>query len=155
METLVKELQESRVNLDLLITKVKTLQPSRGTALSITALEKGRMYIGELALMYGADNKYDHSKVKEAKDIPEATDKHKNQIETKPKDDITSILSIRGEIELELNIINKLIGGVSQEQSPFNKFKRDCYISEAFRSIVEGRMYLGVRLGELRDNEKK
>lgn len=154
-EQLTVSVQNSRIAFDEIANAIDSLPKSRGKALATTALQKGRMYLGEIALRLGADIKYDHSNVKEAKDIPEATDKaEKSTFLT--KGEVNDILAIRKEIEDKILIIDVVVGELNADNltKGIEKFKLDCDISESYRSLKEVRMWLGVRLGELRDQAK-
>lgn len=153
MEQLIKDLKATRENLDVTLQFIEDLPNSRGKALSYTALQKGRMYLGELAILLGADNKYDHSKIKEAKNIPAATDLRKIS-DTVFKEEIPTILEIREDIEQEIGIFDVITTYFNNNNSTIDRFKRDCYVAESYRSIIEARMWLGVRLEEIRDNAK-
>lgn len=158
-ESSVKVLSEQRVRLDAILQSMNMLPRSRGASLGVTALEKGRMYIGEMLFVLGKKYPYDKTKgATTAEGIQDAVDKVDTftPIDT---NEIVALNNLREEIQVELDLFVKEIFEVGLTGFGTNgnkeKFIMDCNISEAYRGLKETRMWLGVRLGEIRDNSKK
>ena len=154
----IELLTENRVALNGLEKTIERLPRSRYTSLALTSLEKGRMYLGEIALDFGKD--YPYEKTKQATS-PEMIQKAVDLFEDKIGEidnEIVTINKLRDELNntteevLEL-VFNPTTGIITLiPELTKHKFIRDCNISEAYRSIKEARMWLGKRLGEIRDN---
>ena len=163
MKEVIDTLSIQRKGLDAIKIAINKLPNSRGKALGFTALEKGRMYIGEVSRELGAEYPYEATKqAVDAKGIQAAVDL---------ADTETPVISITGNEVVDLNVLREVIEKelesfthtifpkVSMSTYGINsglgkKFVLDCNISEAYRSLKESRMWLGVRLGELRDTAK-
>lgn len=160
MEQVINTLTEQRVRLDALKEGLIQLPNSRGKSLSYTALEKGRMYLGEVCRELGKAYPYEKTKeAVDAKGIQDAVDT--STIEWKiVGNEVVDLNKFREELEQEevyfLDFIETFNASKGiKELSKIDKFKLDCNISEAWRGLKEARMWLGIRLGEIRDNAKK
>ena len=164
MKEVIDTLSIQRKGLDAIKIAINKLPNSRGKALGFTALEKGRMYIGEVSRELGAEYPYEATKqAVDAKGIQAAVDL---------ADTETPVISITGNEVVDLNTLREVLekeldyfmGIIFIPKKGLNaklisigvdkKFTLDCNISEAYRSLKESRMWLGVRLGELRDTAK-
>lgn len=152
-ETTIQTLTENRVNLDGIGKSLTLLTGSRYVSLAITALELGRMYVGEIALELGKE--YPYEKTKKAtspEQIQKAVDLYEGKIK-EHNNEIQAIVSIRESIDNindnTLKTVNEFV--LDSPVKGLDKFKIDCNISEAYRSLKEARMWLGKRLGEIRD----
>jgi len=154
MNEIIKTLTTQRERLDSIKTGLGTLPKSRGTALAFTALEKSRMYIGEICIQLGNENPYEATKTAtDAKGIQDAVDTSELVYGTSGNE-IIDLNTFRTDLEIELE---KLLDVIEKMKSPVggrNSFVTNCIVSEAYRGLKESRMYLGIRLGELRDIEK-
>ena len=155
IETTVDKLTKQRESLDSIKNAITELPKSRGTSLAFTKLKKGRMYIGELALDLGKDFPYEKTKeATTAEGIQDAVDLSSNPLVI-GDNEITNLNNLRDLITTEINTFLettmpiKLAGKSIQE-----RFVMNCNISEAYRGLKESRMYLGIRLGEIRDIAK-
>jgi hypothetical protein len=149
----VELLSSKRVTLDVAIAKVNMLPRSRPTSLSATALQLGRMYLGEICMDLGKE--YPYEKTKEAttaKGIQEATDTSNKKVTVDDNEiiELNKLRELLGQVNDDiLEVVNNCIKANPMEG--LSKFKNDCNVSQAYRSLKEGRMWLGVRLGEIRD----
>lgn len=151
----IELLTERRIELDAMQKAIQLLPPSRVTALAITAIQKGRMYLGEVNFVLGKEFPYEKTKkattpegIQPAVDLSDAIWKLRDN-------EIISLNEIRTELDSITEETTKAMLVCATADSPkdiYTKFILDCNISEAYRSLKEGRMWLGVRLGEIRDN---
>lgn len=155
MNETIKALTEQRISLDALKVGMAQFPNSRGKALSFTALEKGRMWIGEVCRELGKEYPYEATKTATtAEGIQEAVDTvTKGTVVFLIKEnEITNLNEMRHILEQELTLFVKYLSNIEVPSNWENKFAMDCAASEAYRSLKEARMWLGIRLGEIRDN---
>lgn len=152
----VKSLSNQRVRLDVVKQQINKLPKSRGTSLAFTALERGRMWIGEICGELG--NQYPYEKTKEATDasgIQAAVDLGETIVSIDPNE-IIALNQIREEIEKECETFVGIAFGRGDLTtfSPIgvSAFKIEVAIHEAYKGLKEARMWAGIRLGEIRDS---
>lgn len=155
----VNVLSEQRVRLDSILNRMKEFPKSRGTAAAITSVEKGRMYIGEILGVLGKEYPYNKTKdATTAEDIQEATDKSTVVLEV-VGNEVVDLNTIREVLQNEVDSFLEEVFNDKHNNLVFQttkaKFVYDCTVSEAYRGLKEGRMWLGARLGEIRDNSKR
>lgn len=152
-------LSKQRVRLDSILNGMKELPKARGTATAITSLEKGRMYIGEILLGLGKTYPYDKTKTAtNPEGIQEAVDK--STVNWKVVgNEIQDLNNYREALQNEVDNFLKEIFDVGVSNYGVNNgkdaFILSCNLSEAYRGLKEARMWLGVRLGEIRDIHNK
>lgn len=155
MEQVMKELTEQRVRLDAIKNAINELPASRGKALAYTSLEKGRMYVGEVLRELGKEYPYEATKkATDAKGIQEAADTSDTVWEVKGNE-IVELNRFREVLEQEELIFLNCMEKVQNPIRWRNTFVTSCVVSEAWRGLKEARMWLGIRLGEIRDNANK
>lgn len=152
VKEIVTKLTTQRENLDSIKTAINDLPKSRGTALAYTALEKSRMYIGEICRELGKEYPYEATKTATtAEGIQEAIDK--STIVWKIQgNEIVDLNKLRENLETELTTLLNTITLIKLNNNEQDRFVMNCITSEAYRGLKESRMYLGIRLGEIRDN---
>lgn len=154
MENVTKELTEQRVRLDMHKDAISRLPKSRGQALAFTALEKGRMYVGEVCRELGKEYPYEATKTATtAEGIQDAVDVSDKGY-TIDANEIVALNDIREHLDKETEHFLILVDSLPKAKWSIKKFTQDCAISEAYRGLKETRMWLGIRLGELRDTAK-
>lgn len=161
IKNVVSNLTKQREALDAFKTAINELPKSRGTSLAYTTLEKSRMYIGEICRELGKEYPYEATKKANTPEgIQEAVDRTKTIFKLSDNE-IINLNNLREVLEKELDYFlqqvfhpEKGLIGNRTNLSITNKFVIDCNISEAYRGLKEARMYLGIRLGEIRDNAK-
>ena len=153
----IKSFTAQRVRLDMHKDAIKRLPASRGTSLAFTALEEGRMWIGEMCRELG--HAYPYEATKEATDasgIQEAVDVSDKGYEI-DGNEIIALNDLRDYLEKECDQlqsiyfkrkIHKLV--IETEEG---RFRLTCAFTEAYQGLKETRMWLGIRLGEIRDND--
>ena len=132
----IKELSGIRVDSSTILNTLRKQEESkrsRGLSLAITALEKGRMYLGEVQGNFGQEFPYEATK--------KATTAEGIQKAVEVSDKVDQIL------EVIMNIAEN-----RKTDDLKAKFLQDANIAEAYRSYKECRMWLGIRLGEIKDN---
>lgn len=156
----LESLTSQRVRLDTVKKAMIGLPRSRGASLAFTALEKGRMYIGEMCRELGKEYPYEATKKAiDAKGIQDAVD-----VSTDTGDivvnhnEIVSLNILRDNLEKELIVFISITfivnGGIAPSKDNAERFQMSCAVSEAYKGLKEARMWMGIRLGELRDIEK-
>jgi hypothetical protein len=157
MEKTIKHLTNQRERLDAVKTAINTLPKSRGTSLAFTSLEKGRMYIGEICRELGKEYPYEATKqATDAKGIQDAVDTAKTDTPAIQlvSNEVVNLNTIREVLEQELTELIKTIGSIKSPTGHREAFEMSCVCSEAWRGLKETRMWLGIRLGEIKDNSK-
>ena len=159
MSNLVKNITIQRVRLDAILTDVRDLPKSRGAALGATSLEKGRMYLGELCgQLSKKDSPYEATKsATTAEGIQDAADKAGNIVSLiKGDNEVVNLNVIREALNQEIVKLEATVDNISvQHKTTIDLFKLNSICGEAWRGLKETRMWLGVRMGEIRDNSKK
>lgn len=140
-----------RVDMDAVLISIKNLPRSRGASASFTALEKGRMYLGEILMLAGHTYPYEATKkAKLAKDIQEATDKAIEgfKVEGNEIEQLNQLRDILG------NILDIYVHDILDvfEVNIDTAYTWSIVNREVWKGLKESRMYLGIRLGEIRDN---
>lgn len=160
IKNVVSNLTKQREALDAFKTAINELPKSRGASLAFTALEKGRMYMGEICRELGKEYPYEATKTATtAEGIQDAADISCIIWEVQANE-IVELNRLREALEIELDMFIETVFHPEKGISTFPKdtvlsnFVIDCNIAEAYRGIKEARMYLGIRLGEIRDNHK-
>lgn len=154
----MEQLTLQRKGLDSVLATMNSLPNSRGKALAYTALQKGRMYIGEVLRELGKEYPYEATKeATTAEGIQDAVDKADadTPVLINTGNEIIDINKLRDILEKELDSFVVTIGALPKSVDLMKKFVQDTNIAEAYRSLKESRMWLGIRLGELRDNVTK
>lgn len=152
----IQVLSEQRVKLDVILSSIKQLPKSREVSLAYTSLQKSRMYMGEILFQLGKQYPYDKTKkATKPSEIEKAVDVS-NKVITLDENEIVALNMLRDIIADAINSflkevfdVGKSNFGVSGEK---DIFILSCNISEAYRGLKETRMWLGVRLGEIRNN---
>jgi len=166
-EELILKLRKQRVELDKLLKLIKEEIPIaakeqyvREVSLAYTALQKGRMYLGEMQHDLGA--KYPYEGTNDAKDvigIAMAVDMFESPVSSLQGNNIENLGTLRKSIDKVVKELEEVIAAISDSKLikiGINKFIQDCNISEGYRSIKEGRMWLGCAMGVIKDiSEKK
>lgn len=152
----IQVLSEQRVKLDVVLNSMKQLPKSREVSLAFTSLQKGRMYIGEILFQLGKEYPYDKTKEATKPDEIEKAVDVSNKVIALDENEIVALNMLRDIIAdatdsflKEVFDVGKSSFGVIGEK---NVFILSCNISEAYRGLKETRMWLGVRLGEIRNN---
>lgn len=152
---LTKNLTEDRVKLDSVLKSIKALPASRGASMAYTALEFGRMWMGEMCRELGKEYPYESTKTAtNASQIVDAVDKADSAFEFKGNE-IEQLNGIREYLDNVLSIYTKDSSALSL--APVAKEANVNYrlaFTNMHRGLKESRMALGLRLGELRDIEK-
>ncbi|MAT89591.1 MAG: hypothetical protein CMC35_02770 [Flavobacteriaceae bacterium] len=156
----IKGLKEVRVMSDAIMHQIKEEFPAAGegnyireVSLAYTALQKGRMYLGECQHDLGAE--YPYKKTAEAtkpSEIEMGADlcEGYNSLEG---NNIENLIKLRGYID---KVTAMALDSYSKGRNNYDvesKFIADCHLSEAYRSLKEARMWLGCALGIIRDSE--
>lgn len=157
MNETLKQLTSQRIRLDVIKSKMAKLPRSRGQALAYTALEKGRMYVGEICRELGKEYPYEATKkATTAEGIQDAVDVSDNKV-TIDENEIVACNELRDVLDTELGIF---LGTVHDPNNAINLstlvdvFTMAAAIAESYKGLKEARMWLGIRLGEIRDNAK-
>jgi len=158
MNETVNTLTKQRERLDAIKIAIGKLPKSRGNAIAFTSLEKGRMYIGEICRELGKSYPYEATKTATtAEGIQDAVDISVNTIEV-DTNEIVALNNFRELLNNELKSFEVLVfeekGGIPVSDNARDRFVMNCVIGEAYRGLKETRMWLGIRLGELRDEVK-
>ncbi len=147
-------LSDLRKESDGTLQSINSLENSRGKALAYTSLQKGRMYLGELCLLLGSKNPYKETdNATTADGIQKAVDLAVTYQEIKGNE-IEQLNALRKQLGEDVENIDFIVSRIDATVV-LSKFELNCKASEAYRGFVEARMWLGVRLGEIRDNSKK
>lgn len=161
----IKVLKELRVETDVILHQIKDetaiareLGYGRELALAYTALQKGRMYLGEIQHDMGAEYPYKGTnQAKDASGISLAVDKAQTPIPLLQGNNIEKLGKLRTTIDEITNEVIEIIFD-TENYPPFTeklKFKASCHASEAYRSLKESRMNLGMCMGVIKDNNTK
>ena len=143
-----------RERLDSTKVAIGKLPRSRGQALAFTSLEKGRMYVGELCRELGKAYPYEATKkATTAEGIQEAVDLSTKEIHL-GDNEISNLNFLRDDIEVETKVLLDSIREIQAPNDRMDQFVMNTKASEAYRGLLEARMWLGIRLGELRDLNK-
>lgn len=157
-QEVIEEFSKVRVELNTTLNTMRSMDAksrSRGLSLGTTALEKGIMYLGEVQLALGSEFPYEATKkATTPKEIQKALD---SSPKTFPldKNEITNLNSIREVIQGNLNTVLDTFMWYAEQRKNKDikeKFVQDASFAEAYRSIKEARMWLGIRLGEIKSN---
>ena len=155
MEQTIGKLTAQRVSLDMHKDAINRLPASRGKALAFTSLEKGRMYLGEVCRELGMEYPYEATKTATtAEGIQDAVDTS-DKAYSIDENEIVALNVIREKLDKETEQLLAVIESLPSSKWTIGKFKIDCAISEAYRGLKEARMWLGIRLGEIKDNAKQ
>lgn len=140
-----------RTRVDSLYLTAKKLPPSRETSLAITAFQTGRQFTGIMLQEKGVSNPY-----------PKSTDKNSPQIEERADkgQELTEVLSLEGEVP-QLKHLRSLAGDLITELSVYLETSHPAspvdFIAQnkVVESVISGKMWLGERLGAIKDAENK
>lgn len=156
-EQTIQTLTDNRVKLDFIGKKINNLKRTRATASAATALELGRMYLGEVCFSLGKDYPYHKTKkaTKPSEIEPSVDLSDKNpEIVGNEIEEINKLREVIDQINKNsIETINEFL--VDSPLKGLDKFYADCNVSQAYRSIKESRMWLGVRLKEIREADSK
>jgi len=154
----IEAFSKVRVDSSVLLNTMRELSiksKSRGLSLATTSLEKGRMYLGEIQGNLGQEFPYEATKTaKTPKEIQEAVEVSKKSINL-VDNEITNLNMLREEISKRIDVILSTFMWYSEKRKVNNlkeKFLQDANFAEAYRAYKEARMWLGVRLGEIKSN---
>jgi len=154
MEKLVDYLKETRVKYDLVLKLIDKLPNSRGKALAYTSLQKGRMYLGEVSRDLGTVYPYEKTKTATtAEGIQKAVDTS-SENPTISGNEIEQLNKLRDVLQEGLDSLLKEFFTLVKTRKTTDlksRFELDADFAEAYRSIKESRIWLGVRLGEIKD----
>jgi len=157
MKETIELFTSQRERLDALKNGITLLPNTRGKSLAFTSLEKGRMYIGEICGELGKEYPYaDTKKATTAEGIQEAVDKATKSTPAflDKGNEIVNLNDLRDLMDKEVDTFLVNITKLAAMKPSIKKFVIDCKVSEAYRSLLEARMWLGVRLGEIKDGSK-
>lgn len=154
-EKLLKNLELTRVDLSKVENTMKTLPNTRYSSLALTALELGRMYFGEIALTLGKEYPYEKTKEATTPEGIQAAVDVSNEMLFIEDNEIIKLNKLRGILDTTINsvmpdVIEAVDNMEHQEDSDDFAFMSD--IMRTYTSLKEARMWLGKRLGEIRDN---
>lgn len=152
----VNSLTNQRKRLDIIKKGIEHLPKSRGTALAFTALERGRMWIGEICRELGELYPYEKTKTATtAEGIQPAVDVSDAPVQVY-ENEIVGLNAFREELETECDTFLTIafargdlvtFAGVGTPA-----FKVSVALREAYKGLKEARMWLGIRLGEIRED---
>lgn len=158
VELNIEKATNLRIKLDSFEKAIASLPRSRYNSLALTRLETGRMYIGEILILLGHEYPYEKTKTATtAKEIVPAADISTDTVEL-GDNEIVNLNLLREKLDeatktfLDIVFGDKGITSIRLEDKT-KVFVRDTSIAEAYRGIKEARMFLGKRLGELRDGK--
>lgn len=157
--TLITTLSENRVRLDGINKLINKLPRTRYTASAATAVELGRMYMGEVVMSYGGSYPYEATKEATTPEgIQEAVDTYEGNLQLSDNE-IVNINKLREliveTIETSLDIIMQVRTSQQGQQALNVAFLTDANITAMYTNLKEGRMWLGKRLGEIKDASKQ
>lgn len=153
----IQTLTNERVKLNVIEKKLSLLPRKRYISLALTSLEKGRMYLGEVCRELGHAYPYEATKkATTAEGIQPAVDIVDDKVMIGVNEnEIVELNNLRKDLESHIEVLTVIIGETSKSVPSIKKFRLDCAYSEAYRSLKETRMWLGKRLGEIRDEHTK
>ena len=156
---IVEKLSKVRVDSSTILNTLRGMeetQRSRGLSLATTSLEKGRMYLGEIQGNLGEEFPYETTKTATtAKEIQKAVEVS-GKVLPIDSNEILNLNRLREAITIKIEEILECVMWFATEHKVGNledKFVRDSNIAEAYRSYKETRMWLGVRLGEIKSTQ--
>jgi CO dehydrogenase/acetyl-CoA synthase gamma subunit (corrinoid Fe-S protein) len=156
----MKIIQETRVKLDQLTKAVKSLKGSREISISITSLQNGRMWLGQVLEVIGTENPYvNDGKRHTVNDIHKLSDASDSGLDLTAMNHIEKVDFLRESIKdlkIKLGKLNKEKAVEMLENADDRKFLiaseqfLTC-LSYATKYVIEARMWLGQELGRIRD----
>lgn len=156
---IIEKLSKVRVDSSIILNTMEEMsktQRSRGLSLAITSLEKGRMYLREVQGFLGKEFPYEATKnAKTAKEIQPAVEVSDKSVDL-DNNEIINLNKLREVVDKKVDEVLSAILWFSTEHKVkhlSDKFIRDSNLSEAYRSYKETRMWLGVRLGEIKSTK--
>jgi len=158
MENTITDVKDLRVRLDVILNALQQLPKNRNASLAFTSTEKSRMYMGKLLGVLGTEYPYEATKTAtKASEIDEPTDKGEKVI-ILSGEEIKDLVGLRKMLNTELtNFLEVAFGAgetngitLAKDASALTKFKMNSIVSEVYRGLCEGSMYLGLQLGEIK-----
>lgn len=134
--------------IDSLFLSAKTLTPSRAVSSAITAFETSRMFAGLILADLGAENPYPESSNPASSKIEDRTDVGVI-LDSEGLDGIGYIKKLRA---LSADLITET--SIFVDANPASGMIEFISKTEMVKGLMLGKMWLGARLGEIKDAEK-
>jgi hypothetical protein len=152
----IEQLTSLRVRLDGVEKSVEALPKTRYSSLALTALETGRMYVGEVCRELGKEYPYEATKKAiDASGIQPAVDLSTTGSYLIGDNEIVNLNTLREDLEKHTQVLLDVVAnddfGQDMPDDPEKFLPLISACNGAYQGLKEARMWLGKRLGEIRD----
>lgn len=147
----VKQIMDFRMRAENLYVTARTLKPSRYVSLTITAFQIARQFTGIMLKEKGQESPYKSSMNPESSHIEKQADKGEvlKEVDELP-DEVSKVKKMRA-IAADLTTDINVYLADATPASPIDYIAQ----TEVLKNIISGKLWLGERLGEIRDEQEK
>jgi hypothetical protein len=151
---LQESLKNWRLSLDMYANSIKVLPASREASLAFTAMQRAKMWLGKCMEELGTPTPYPQSENPDSKAIePPADHTEETIFNSGTESTETAKVKMLRQV-LEKTIIGMKHGVSAIHEGAGNSHFFSIAIQEAYISAVDAKMWLGMRLGAIRETEQ-